>query len=272
MRDGPPRESGAASRGRLRLTSLANDRGLSDVVGYVLVFSLVVSIVGFVSVSGFASLSDARDAEQANNAERAFDVLSDNMADIYEHSAPSRATEISLADAGLRTTETVTINISARDASGTENFTLEKSSRPIIWTGNRDTEIVYSLGAILRDERQGGVVVEAPPFQLDSERTVIPVVQLRNRRGQAFGESTIRIRAVHGSSSVLLTEDNPPYDEAWLNITTPRADIWQQHLDKYPGTDCSVEMKADGKTATCDISGLDEIHVTLTRISLELKG
>lgn len=272
MRDGPSRQSRPESRGNLTIPLLSDGRGISDVVGYVLVFSLVVSIVGFVSVSGFASLSDVRDAEQANNAERAFDVLSDNIADIYEHGAPSRATEISLADAGLRTTETVTINISANDTSSSDNFTLTKDSRPIIWEGNRETEIVYSFGATLRDERQGGIVVEAPPFQLDSERTVIPVVQLRDRRGQAFGEATIRIRAIHGATSVFLSEETPHYDEAWINITTPRATIWKQHLDDYPDTDCSVEMKAAGETVVCDISNREEIHVTLTRISLELEG
>jgi len=54
-------------------------RAVSDVVGYVLVFSLVSLTVGVVSVAGVGALQDARDVEQANNAERAFDVLGDNV-------------------------------------------------------------------------------------------------------------------------------------------------------------------------------------------------
>lgn len=257
---------------RDKLALFADGRGISDVIGYVLVFSLVVSVVGVVSVSGFASLSDIRDAEQANNAERAFDVLSDNTADIYEHGAPSRATEISLADAGIRTTDTVTINVSVNDTSSADNMTFTTKSRTIVWEGRGNTEIVYSLGATLRDDRQGGIVLSAPPFQLDSDRTVIPVVQLRSRGGQAFSGSTIRIRAVHGSTSVSLSEETPKYDEAWINITTPRASIWEQHLDQYPDTDCQVETKAGGETVVCEIFDREEIHITLTRIGLDLEG
>ena len=55
------------------------DRAVSDVLGYVLIFSLITSSVGVVYVAGYGSLDSLRNAERFNNAERAFDVLDSNL-------------------------------------------------------------------------------------------------------------------------------------------------------------------------------------------------
>lgn len=247
-------------------------RAVSDVVGYVLVFSLVVTVVGVVSLTGFSSLEDARYAEQANNAERAFDVLSDNVADVYGDGAPSRGTEMSLDEASLRTTGSVTVNVTARDTATTDRFTLEKTSQPVVWAGTRETEIVYALGTTLRDERTGGLVLEEGPSRYDTDRTVIHLIQTR-APGQQFSGTTVRVRAIHSTSNVLLSERSDKYDEVWLNITTPRAGIWQQHLERYPDTDCSIDTLPGDSTETvqCEFTGRDSVFVTLTRIDVEIE-
>ena len=248
-------------------------RGISDVVGYVLVFSLVVSVVGVVSVAGFSSLDGARDAEQANNAERAFDVLADNMRDVHAKGAPSRATEISLSEASLRTTGTVTMNVTARNTTTDENFTIEKRAQPLVWAGNEDTELVYSLGATIRQEPDGGVVIEGMPSRYDTDRTVIRLVQARADSKQYAG-STYRVRAVRSSTNVLLSEDTDKYDELWVNVTSPRADTWERHLERYPDTDCSVvTLPGDStETVTCEFSDRESVYVTLTRIDVTIEG
>jgi len=164
------------------------------------------------------------------------------------------------------------VNVSAYDTTSDANFTLEQATRPVVWEGTRDTEIVYSLGATLRDEPEGGVVLEPGPHRLDADRTVLRVVQLRNRDGQSFTGSTVRIRAVRDSSNVLLTRRTGRYDRAFLNITTPRATIWRAHLDRYPDTDCSVESRPAGETVVCELHNREELHVTLTRVSVELES
>jgi hypothetical protein len=254
-------------------TGLTDRRAVSDVVGYILVFSLVVSVVGVVSVAGFTSLENARYAEQANNAERAFDVLADNVGDVYADGAPSRGTEISLSEASLGTTGSVTVNVTAKDTSTGDNFTLEKTAAPIVWRGERDTEIAYSLGATLRAQQNGGVVIEGSPSRFDPNRAVIHVVQTRAPDTQ-FGGTTVRVRAVHASSNVLLSEPTNKYDEIWLNVTTPRADIWQQHLERYPDTTCSVGVVPGESTETvsCEFVNRQAVHVTLTRIDVEIEN
>ena len=256
-----------------RTVALFDQRAVSDVVGYVLVFSLVVTVVGVVSLTGFSSLEGARDAEQTNNAERAFDVFADNVADVYGDGAPSRGTEMSLSEATISTAGAVTVNVTARDTATGDRFTLEKTAQPVVWEGNRETEIVYALGTTLRDERSGGVVLEAGPSQYDTDRAVIHVVQTRAPPEQ-FSGTTVRVRAIQSTSNVLLTERSDKYDEIWLNVTTPRADVWQDHLGRYPDTDCSITTLPGDTTGTvqCEFSDRDSVFVTLSRIDVEIEG
>ena len=83
-------------------------RGVSEIVGFILVFSLVLGTITLVYASGLSGLDDTRDAERITNAERAFDVLANNFQQMGRGEAPNRATEIKLAEAQL----------SVRDALG----------------------------------------------------------------------------------------------------------------------------------------------------------
>ena len=102
---------------------LQDHRGASETIGFVLVFSLIVLTVGVVLTVGYTGLQDARDAERVNNAERAFDVLADNIEDITDRGAPSRGTEIRLAEAAIGPGAPTHINISGFNTSGGRVFT-----------------------------------------------------------------------------------------------------------------------------------------------------
>ena len=68
------------------------DRGVSEVLGYALVFSLVIVTVSIISVSGLSGYQNAQSFERQSNAEKAYDVMHNNIEDIYYKGAPSRAT------------------------------------------------------------------------------------------------------------------------------------------------------------------------------------
>lgn len=254
---------------------MTEQRGVSDVIGFVLVFSLVATTVAIVSLSGFTALEDVRDAEKINNAQRAFDVLADNVEDVYDGGVPSRGTEISLVDAQLGTGSTITVNVTARNTTTSDNFTVSRTVRPIVWSDatNDGTELVYALGAVLRAQPDGGVVITEPPFRLGSDRSVVRIVETAADQPQLFGGSTVLVRATQSNDRVIAAEDPPPgFDELWLNITTPRADIWNQYLDERPGADCSVvTLPGDDKVA-CELGTAEGFYVTLTRISIEIEG
>lgn len=248
------------------------ERGLSDLIGYVLVFSLVALAVGFVAVAGVSTLNDAKAAEQASNAERAFDVMADNMQDVYQAGAPNRATEISLADAALHTTSTATINVSGWNTSGGGFTTGGVTSDIIVWenTDGPPTRVVYAFGTVLRSQRQGGVVTRSGPFRFDGDRTILPIVETHTRTGNSYADGIIRVRSTRSPPQIRHT-GAAGYEHLWLNVTTAHPFPWVGYLDGRSGTKCTIRATGgDTDRVTCELS-TDRLYVTVYPMGIELE-
>lgn len=256
-----------------RLGGATGDRGLTDVVGYVLIFSMVALTIGIVAVAGLSTLVEVKNVEQTRNAERALDVLADNLKDLRLTGAPYRATELRLTGATLDTATTATMNISGWDGAGT-NFTVEVTSDIITWRSTRgsQTTLVYTFGTLLRNPREGGIVSRQAPFRFAPDRTIIPIVQTRSRSAQSFGEGTVRVRAERSVPLIQHRGDASMYSNLWLNVTTRYADTWKQYLDAQRGTTCSIQTASGSKeTVACDLAGRDELYITIHPVNIELE-
>jgi hypothetical protein len=248
------------------------DRAASEVLGFALVFGMVVTAVAIVSVSGLGTLQDVRDAEQMNNAERAFDVLGDNMADLHQRGAPSRATEISLESTQLYTGENVTINVTAIGGAGVDNESVERSVRPIVYEGNKERRLVYEGGAVFRTNRDGGLVIGEPPTVFRDDRVLVPIVQTRTETVRSVGGSTVLVRANRQSSEVNISATDGRYTDVSVNVTSPRWRLWQEYFEGTRLSDCDPSP-ADQRV-TCSLeSGVDpdRLYVTVHEIDVAIE-
>ncbi|WP_136715716.1 DUF7289 family protein [Halorientalis salina] len=253
-----------------------DERAVTDVIGFILVFGLVATTVAIVSVSGLSTLQDARNAEQINNAERAFDVLADNMADIYQEGAPHRATEVSLDDATMNTATSVRINVSGEEKSSGDLETITNvQSRPVLWrsTQSAETEIAYSLGAVVRADRESGVMVNEPPFVLQDDRMLLTIVKTRTDNPKSLSGTTVRVRGnQERSSSSVLTGVDDSYDEVKINITSSRAGVWEQYFERKAITNsCSIDEETGRERVSCTLDAPKEMYVTVNGVNVELE-
>lgn len=240
------------------------DRGVSEAIGFVLVFALIVSTIGVVYASGFTGLQDVRNVEQTNNAQRAFEVLADNMEDITQRSAPSRATEVKVAGANLYVDEAVSVNVSIPGGG----FETEYAVQPIVYDAETEEQIVYSQGAIIREQKQSrGFVVHESTLVMNESRTVIPVIQTRvSGVGSVGGGGTVLIRARLSKMSLDYSNISAT-NTVWLNISSPRADAWQNHLEDR--ADITCEPVAD-RTASCQVT-TEQVRVIVFKIDISLE-
>lgn len=239
------------------------DRGQTETLGFVLVFALITASIGLVYASGFSGLNDAREFEQVNNAERAFEVLADNIEDITHRNVPSRSTEIKLANAELRIGEEIQIEVN--DSDSTFNTTLD--IRPVIYDPNTGSELIYVQGAVIRAQGEGGLVIAERTFLLGENRTLIPIVQTRlGGQRQAAGSATVLLRAEH-ANTLLRYANSTDRNKIWINITSPRASIWRDHLtSSYDDVDC---LAVNGTTVSCHVT-TDRVHVSVYQIDLSI--
>jgi len=252
------------------------DRAVSDVLSFVLVFSLITASVGLVTVVGLGSLQDARNAERIDNGERAFEVLADNHRDIVHGGAPSRATEIKLAETRLSLADPTDTNTTLSDGT----VVASTESRPITLGTSSDGTgltrgVVYELGAVFRVDRGGAAMRRAPPFQFDENRTVIHYVTLESRTGGAqrqSGSTTVLVRSVRGTTTVV-SHTRPSNDVTITVETGPRrAEAWKRYFETQlegmaatPGSACDA---LDGSgTVSCTFE-TDDLRVTRTTIRI----
>ena len=94
-------------------------RAVSDVVGFILVFSIVLTGVGLVSVNGFNALSEYTDQQQVRNAERGMQAVSSTLDELHRNGDTYRQFDISLGGGNVRYNRTViSLKSSDVDLSG----------------------------------------------------------------------------------------------------------------------------------------------------------
>lgn len=233
-------------------------RGVSETVGFVLVFSLVMLTVGTVLTVGYAGLQDARDAERVNNAERAFDVLANNIEDITDGGAPSRGTEIRLAEASIGPGEPVTVNISGFAADGSRQFSTGNDSLGTIAYEADGTKIRYTAGAVTRVQSDGSTLLGAPNFLISNDSVIIPIVELTVQERTIAGSRTVLVRSERNLNEVEV--DQTGIDRLAINLTTPAAGAWETYFEGE-GMDCTRPDGDDGTRLTCDTEGLDRVQL-----------
>ncbi|MFB6070811.1 MAG: hypothetical protein ABEJ76_07285 [Halanaeroarchaeum sp.] len=237
-----------------------SDRAVSDVLGYALVFALIVSMVGVVYTTGLGGLRDVRQAEKLENAERAFDVLDANLDDIALGKTNSRGTEIKLEDARLGFGEAVVLDVTV---GGVDSY--RATMRPIVFeSGTRETKIVAIDGAVLRSGRHGSVMLSEPGF-LFGERTLVPMLITRARDSGVAGSGRVLVRTVAADRSVRHV-DVPAGSDVTINLTTPRTEAWETYFESKTGTDCTV----GGDTVTCTITP-EDLYVQVVYIDVYLE-
>lgn len=229
------------------------DRAVSEVLSFALVFSLIVASIILVSVSGLGALQNARDAEQMENAERAFDVLSDNIADLHKQGAPSRATEVSLGEASLRTGENTTISVQVHDGTAPKDVGTWEI-RPIIYAGNQERELVYEAGAVYRTNRDSGVQKRTPPILVSDDRVLITVVGTTASGQQSLGGSTVLVRTNHRNSNVSFADTGGNIEHVNISVDSDprREELWQSYFERE-GFTCAANGWCNFTSSSGDI-------------------
>ena len=249
-------------RRRATETASASERAVSDVIGFVLVFSLVTLIVGTVYISGLGGLEDARASERLTNAERAFDVLSENMDDVVDTGARSRSTEIKLSNAQLGFGEPVKFTVNMTSDPGT-NYTA--SVRPIVFSIG-DTDVVYANGAVIRSDPGGSVMLHEPTM-VSGERTLLPTIVTRGRSSGIGGSGRVLVRSVEATNDVVRFDDpaGDSYDVE-ISVTTPRTRAWERYLESQFDTTCTVS----GQTVTCGTFSAERVDLQVVKIDVRI--
>jgi hypothetical protein len=256
----------------------ADSRAVSEVIGFVLVFSLVLGTISIVYVGGLSGLDDTRDAERVNNAERAFDVLANNFQQMGRGEAPNRATEIKLADARLTTTVNRKVSIKSSGMA----TAAEANPVAIRYDAPGDTSLVYENGAVIRVQDESAIMLSEPDFLFGDGTVVVRYISLRGSdQGVGASTSTVLVRAEELTSNVLVNRGSSTDVVLKMQTHPDRDDVWEEYYeerisaaDSTWGGNCDDRDPTVGGPDTtmviCDGFDVDKLAVSRVRVRVVL--
>jgi len=211
-------------------------RSQSDVVGFVIVFGIV--IVGLVSVSAFglSALETTRDATVAESAEFAMESVNADIESLYTGIAGSRTTELNVESGtlGVGDQTTMTVSVSGGRLSGTE--TISRTFRPIVFSGDR-TSVVAENTLLIRDQgASGAAAIEGPLGTFSGERTVVPMVVTEPTAVESQTGGTLQVESIvtDATGRVFTSGSSSSLDVTveLSGLPDNRATVWRRVLNE----------------------------------------
>lgn len=242
-----------------------DDRAVSDVVAFVLVFALVITAVGLVTTIGFGSLQEVAQGEQAKSAEIAFDAVAETVADLERGTAPVRSSEVSLSDGSMSVVEGATVDVRVRNSSesfGTTDYDYSMTTGGIEYRSEA-SRFTYESGTVYRGGSAGSVRRESPSMTCEDGTAVVSLVQIQadGTSSVAGGSTTVVSRATN-QSMLYSSARKPNTQGVQVTITSPGQEAWNEYFADAAG------WSGSSGTYTCTA---DRVFVRLTVIEVQFR-
>lgn len=248
----------------------ADDAGVSEVVGQLLILTIVVLSVSVVYSAGLPILNSSQDAIQFEALRQGFLVLQSDVNKALYDQSPIKTTVLQMGGGSLSLGNGGTLEVRALNASGTPIYSTSLGLTHVEYVQG-DKRVAFVNGGVLEMDREGGVVLSPPKLFVYEDVKNGEVVlasslsRLRNATGTTTGVSgkgTLRVQASYNSTNVTLFESGS--GRVHLNFSAPvYHPVWRRFFNDLRG------KLSD--TAALAIGGVDEeINVTVYYDKLQL--
>jgi|GEM_PF-790593 len=251
-----------------------DDRAVSQSIGFVLTFSIIIASVGLVSIVGYDQIQTARDNEQAKNAERAFLLIGQNLDEIERGQSPARRGELDLASGSLDVLPASQSQLRVQISNVSEPWTYD---RTFAMRGLRyetdETTVVYEGGSVIRDNKPGIVVQDAPTLVCTEDTAMVSVVTIEGEENRQLSSATVSMTVRKNTTSIEFprnrTGENSTVGQGRVAVTVDSefGEGWQRSLSEHEHWDQSGannRFVCNGPSG----GGVSEYHLVHTRINV----
>jgi hypothetical protein len=246
------------------------ERGLSDLIGFVLVFSIILLAVGSTLTLGQGNLSEVRDDEQSRNAARAMVLLSQQFDDIEAGSASVRTGRLNVDRGTLSVDDRTDIRIAVDGDSGATLLDRTVPTRALTYELEGST-VAYESGAVVRRQAGSsrGVLRARPQFTCEDDRAYVSIVTITGDTGTSLSGGTVSVTTRLADRRVVYPRSRSGSDTAGdaANVTVEFTGLSSNSAWRWLAVDGGWETNG-GATYWCD--GVDSAVVRQTVAEVEL--
>jgi len=212
------------------MKSERRSRGVSEVVGYLLVFSIVVTIVSVIYASGMPMVERTKENSALQSMETVFITLQSNIKKVALAQSPVRTMKLNLIKGSISANKNagnITITVDGNDTSiqfGNIEYTL----------GAR--KMIYENGAVIESTPGGSIIVSDPPifFMNDSDNAhvFISVINASGTFSAGGGIAEMSMRQDNPDNDTRVIYDGTvDYDYVNISINSSYAHAWSLFLN-----------------------------------------
>lgn len=233
----------------------SDDRGVSEVVAFILIFAIILGSIGILYSTGFGAMMDYQENEQQTNAVRAMDSLTDNFNDVLQKNGVNqRYGELTLRDGLVTSSDSGTpLNITINDsntlgtAGGDQRFTGYGDGSTVdlgqfaYESDNR--EVAYEGGGLVGADETGSAVLRQPQLRCDADREIAIIslvsVSAEDRSLRTTGSLGVTMTVENRSSAVYTGVENVSIE---ISGDTEYETAWERTLsDTWDGDGCDFD-------------------------------
>lgn len=213
----------------------ADERGVSEVLSYILIFSVVAVTIAVVLSNGLGAVTSTQQNARIDAAESGIAILDKSIETVYTTGVPRRSTELKPNGGTLSVGGRLDVDV-AISRGGTALFSYGAASSR--FTHSIDEQSVgLALGARFRSGQSGVAMTEKPPFHFGDERTNLPLVLLTGADTVSTGSPVQIVANSNGESLLAHRTAGPaagtPYTvEVRIETTPERAAAWNRYFQR----------------------------------------
>ncbi|MCK5660463.1 MAG: hypothetical protein KAH86_03820 [Methanosarcinales archaeon] len=221
------------------LSDLINsDDAVSEVLGYILIFGMVVTMVGLIFTVAMPSIEDAQERAYIESIKRGITVLDSKASMVALGESPSQTISIDSKGGIFGVNESASYISIMMNGTGMPIF---NGTLGTLTYELDDTVIAYEGGGVWMKYPQGDAIMLSPPeFHYNGETLTLPIIRLRGNE-YTSGTGTVQFKVAKNSSEIRFP--NAIINSSFVNPVAGSKDIqititsdyykaWAKYMDE----------------------------------------
>lgn len=202
-------------------------KGVSEVVGYLITFGIVVAVISVIYASGMPIVDETKDKSAFQSMETSFTNMQSNIKKVAFGQSPLRTMKLNLIKGSMGT----------NDDAGYITVTTDEGGAYPIQFGNIEytidsRKVVYELGAVIESTPGGSIIISDPPIFYSSGNVFISVINVSGDFSAGGGIADMHMGPYN------ITRDTHVYNSSSLvtnliisiNSSSYTQDAWERYL------------------------------------------
>lgn len=215
------------------MTEMRSPRGVSDVLGYLMIFGIIVTLTFVATTTGVTEIATQQQVEQVTTVERGFQILDRDFETIQTHKDSRKSTPINIQSGSIGYGETATITVGQWDTSDDEFDANTSVTTHTITYKKDDTDLVYEAGLLFNDKASRDTLSRSETgFVVTDTKAVLPVVTI-DPLNPDFGTTPagkVVIQSIHTGESADIADRTITGDALKIEINSTKPGGWERQL------------------------------------------